>query len=54
MSHEEETLESLAEAVEGLMAVVQANAFVLLRVVRTLERMGIIIDEGDPPAPTSH
>lgn len=54
MGHEEETIESLAEAVEGIIAAVQANGIILLRVVRTLENLGITIDEHNPKLPTSH
>lgn len=51
---EGETIESLTEAVQGLMHAVQANGIMLLRVIRTLERLGITIEDYDPKLPTSH
>lgn len=54
MDEEGETIESLTEAIQGLMTAVQANGIILLRVIRTLERLGITIDEHDPKLPTSH
>jgi hypothetical protein len=54
MDEEVETIESLAEAVEGLFVAVKANGIMLLRVIRTLESMGVTIEEHDLKLPTQH
>jgi hypothetical protein len=54
MDEEVETIESLTEAVSGLIAAVQANGIMLLRVIRTLESLGITISDYDPKLPTQH
>jgi hypothetical protein len=54
MDDEEETVESLAEAMQGIFHVLEAHAGLLVHIMRTLEGLGVRFDRNHTTPDTKH
>ena len=54
MEDEEETIESLAEAMQGIFHVLEAHAGLLVHIMRTLEGLGVKFNIDHTPQDTKH